>query len=91
MQLMGIFYNRGAKSKTMVVLLLMETEEKISCLRSDKLTSTEIEIIKKFTSKIDTMNIGDRITWLKENIPSYNRAYRELLKEHAVIADSYNI
>jgi len=91
MQLLGIQYRRDNTIKNMVVLLLVDHPDRMSCLRSDKLSQNEIELLKQLSSEIDNMEIRDRIAWFKENISSYPKAYRELKKEYAVVKDSFDL
>jgi len=91
MQLLGIQYKRDSVVKDIVVLLLVEHPDRLACLRSDKLTNNEISILKKMSSEINSMEIKDRIRWMKDNLPSYPSAYRELKREYASIRDSFEI
>ena len=91
MRLLAIHYRKDNEVKQIVGIVIVEHDDRYSCLRSDKLSNSDISMIQEFSKMIDTMNIEGKVAWLKKNVQSYNSAYRELKKEHATVVDSFEI
>lgn len=88
---MNVRYKSGNNNKSIVALMLVDHDDRYSCLRSDKLANSEIDFIRNNAKEINKMDIADRIRWFKEYIPSYKTAYRELKKENTTIIETHEI
>ncbi len=91
MRLVSIYYEKDNVRKDIVFLLLLETEDKYIGLRSDKLSTHDIDRIRRHSIKLENMENDELIPWFKENVRLYRKAYREISRDRATITGEYDI
>lgn len=91
MQLSWLQYQSGTASKYYLVLVLLDLEDKFVTLLAKDIDNTEIERIRKDMTTIDELSIEDKIKWFKQNISSYNKAYREFKKSQSKVEGVFSL
>lgn len=91
MNLAWLQYQHGNKSEYHLLLLLSEEADRYCGLLNKEITDLEAAAIRQNLAGLEKMVPGDRLAWLKSNVHSFNRAYREFRKDRARLAQSYDI
>lgn len=78
MNLLGILYKAGTLNKHSVVLELGRKGNIVYIVHSRELNNNDIPKIIAASKILDAYQLEDKIKWLKENIISFNKGYREL-------------
>ena len=77
MDLIWARYNKGQSSPYYLLLQVGITSGKLIALDADKVLDNDINLIRRNSSELKKMELGDKIEWLKTNIPmSYNRSLK---------------
>lgn len=91
MNLSWLQYQKGPKSDYYLMLMILEGEDRYVGLMSDAISDHDIALIRKNLKVLDESSNTDKIEWLKKNISSYGKAYREFLKSHARIDQTMSL
>lgn len=91
MHLAWVQYQAGTNAQYNLVLVLLEQEDRFSCLETTSVGKEEIEKIRRNLAALNLMNNGDKIQWFRDNIPSYSKAYKELRKDRANVANTFEL
>lgn len=83
MDLAWLQYQKGTKAQYHLMLMILEGDDRYVGLMSDDISDHDIALIRKNLKELDGVNNQAKIDWLKKNVTSYNKAYREFLKSHA--------
>lgn len=83
MNLTWLQYQKGTKAQYYLMLMVLEGDDRYVGLMSDAISDHDISLIRKNLKFLDEANNNDKINWLKTNISTYNKAYREFMKAHA--------
>jgi len=91
MQLSWLQYQNGNKAKYYLVLMLLDLDDKYVGLIAHDINDADISKIRKNITQLDSFNIEDKIKWFKQNITSYNKAYREFKKKQTKIDNMFSL
>lgn len=91
MNLAWLQYQHGNKSEYCLLLLLAEEADRYCGLLNKEITDLEAAEIRRNLPNLDKMIPGEQMAWLKSNVPSFNRAYREFRKDRTRLDKSFDI
>lgn len=91
MNLAWLQYQHGAKSEYHLLLLLAEEVDRYCGLLNKEITDLEAANIRRNLPILDQMTAGDRMAWLRSNVSSFNKAYREFRKDRTRLDKSFDI
>lgn len=91
MQLSWLQYQNGNKSKYYLVLILLELEDRYVALMTKDIDGAEIQRIRGNLKELDNCDTTEKIQWFKQNISSYNKAYKEFKKKQAKIDNVFDL
>lgn len=91
MNLAWLQYQHGNKSEYCLLLLLAEEADRYCGLLNKEITDLEAASIRRNLPILDQMTAGDRMTWLRTNVASFNKAYREYRKDRTRLDQSFDI
>lgn len=91
MNLAWLQYQHGNKSEYYLLLLLAEEADRYCGLLNKEINDLEAAEIRKNLPALDRMVPGEQMAWLKSNVPSFNRAYREFRKDRTRLDKSFDI
>lgn len=91
MNLAWLQYQHGSKSEYYLLLMLGEEVDRYVGLLNKELTDLEASDIRRNLPALEKMLPGDKIAWLKANVPSFNKAYREFRKDRTRLDKSFDI
>ena len=85
MQLSWLQYQNGNKANYYLVLILLVLEDRYVALMTQDINNADIDNIRKNVALLDGFDTEDKIKWFKQNISTYNKAYREFKKTQTKI------
>lgn len=91
MNLAWLQYQHGNKSEYYLLLLLAEEADRYCGLLNKEITDLEAAEIRRNLPSLDKMVPGEQMAWLRSNVPSFNRAYREFRKDRTRLDKSFDI
>ena len=75
----------------MLVLVLGTKDNKLYCLDTDKLNSSDKEFIRSRNNYFSKLGLEDRITQLRDVRPSVMKCYRTISTSNFVVDKEYSI
>ena len=91
MNLAWLQYQHGNKSEYYLLLLLAEEVDRYCGLLNKEITDLEAADIRRNLPALEKMLPGDRMAWLRTNVHSFNKAYREFRKDRTRLDKTYDI
>jgi hypothetical protein len=86
-----IQYQHGSKSEYYLLLLLAEEADRYVGLLNKEITDMEAAEIRRSLPALNNMVPGEQMGWLRANVPSFNKAYREFRKDRSHLDKSFDI
>lgn len=91
MNLAWLQYQHGNKSEYYLLLLLAEEADRYCGLLNKEITDLEAAEIRRNLPSLNGMTPGDQMAWLRSNVPSFNKAYREFRKDRTRLDRAFDI
>ena len=93
MDLIWARYNKGQNNSPYYLLLQVGiTSGKLIALDADKVLDNDISLIRRNSSELKKMELGNKIEWLKTNIPmSYNRSLKTFQEDKLETLQVYDL
>lgn len=91
MHLAWIQYQHNSKSAYYLALVIVEKDDRLITLACEDMTDIDIKNIRKMLDTLGKNDISERIEWLRNNIPSYSRAYKEFRKDRVRIDKIFSL